>query len=137
MIVFELIFKHQTIVSVPGTSSKMASTVCQKLSKFFGKKQKISCGSDHTILFKFNQHHHISCRAGEHKVSPCTTIISKCDNLLHLHCSFISFCSKLAIKTLPCYRCYLYYMLVKFEENRSKASVHFPFYENSMHTNRL
>ena len=31
----------------------------------------------------------ISCRAGDHKVSPCTTIISKCGNLLFLHCSFI------------------------------------------------
>ena len=30
MIVFELIFKHQTVVSVTGTSSKMASTLCQK-----------------------------------------------------------------------------------------------------------
>ena len=31
----------------------------------------------------------IGCGAGDHKVSPCTTIISKCGNLLFLHCSFI------------------------------------------------
>ena len=31
----------------------------------------------------------IGCAAGDHKVSTCTTIISKCDNLLFLHCSFI------------------------------------------------
>ena len=31
----------------------------------------------------------IGCGAGDHKVPPCTTIISKCDNLLFLHCSFI------------------------------------------------
>ena len=31
----------------------------------------------------------IGCGAGNHKVSPCTTIISKCGNLLFLHCSFI------------------------------------------------
>ena len=31
----------------------------------------------------------IGCGAGGHKVSPCTTIISKCGNLLFLHCSFI------------------------------------------------
>ena len=31
----------------------------------------------------------IGCGAGDHKVSPCMTIISKCGNLLFLHCSFI------------------------------------------------
>ena len=31
----------------------------------------------------------IGCGAGDHKVSPCATIISKCGNLLFLHCSFI------------------------------------------------
>ena len=31
----------------------------------------------------------IGCGAGDHKVSPCTTIISKCRNLLFLRCSFI------------------------------------------------
>ena len=31
----------------------------------------------------------IGCGAGNHKVSTCTTIISKCGNLLFLHCSFI------------------------------------------------
>ena len=31
----------------------------------------------------------IDCGAGDHKVSPCTTIISICGNLLFLHCSFI------------------------------------------------
>ena len=31
----------------------------------------------------------IGCGAGDHKVSPCTTIISKCGNLLFLLCSFI------------------------------------------------
>ena len=31
----------------------------------------------------------IGCGAGDHKVSPCSTIISKCGNLLFLHCSFI------------------------------------------------
>ena len=31
----------------------------------------------------------IDCGAGDHKVSPCTTITSKCGNLLFLHCSFI------------------------------------------------
>ena len=31
----------------------------------------------------------IGCGAGEKKVSPCTTIISKCGNLLFLHCFFI------------------------------------------------
>ena len=40
-----------------------------------------------------NHHHHhsssIGCGAGDHKVSPCMTIISKCGNLLFLHCSFI------------------------------------------------
>ena len=30
----------------------------------------------------------IGCGAGNHKVSPCMTIISKCGNLLFLHCSF-------------------------------------------------
>ena len=32
----------------------------------------------------------IGCGAGDHKVSPCMTIISKCGNLLLLHCSFIT-----------------------------------------------
>ena len=32
----------------------------------------------------------IGCWAGDHKVSPCTTIISKCGNQLFLHCSFIA-----------------------------------------------
>ena len=32
---------------------------------------------------------YIGCGAGDHKVSPCMTIISKCGNLLFLHCSFI------------------------------------------------
>ena len=31
----------------------------------------------------------IGCGAGDHKVSPCMTIISKCGNLLFLHCPFI------------------------------------------------
>ena len=31
----------------------------------------------------------IGCWAGDHKVSPCRMIISKCGNLLFLHCSFI------------------------------------------------
>ena len=31
----------------------------------------------------------IGCGAGDHKVSPCMTIISKCGSLLFLHCSFI------------------------------------------------
>ena len=31
----------------------------------------------------------ISCGADDHKIFPCTTIISKCGNLLFLHCSFI------------------------------------------------
>ena len=31
----------------------------------------------------------IGCGAEDHKVSPCATIISKCGNLLFLHCSFI------------------------------------------------
>ena len=31
----------------------------------------------------------IGCGAGDHKVLPCTAIISKCGNLLFLHCSFI------------------------------------------------
>ena len=31
----------------------------------------------------------IGCGTGDYKVSPCTTIIIKCGNLLFLHCSFI------------------------------------------------
>ena len=38
MIVFESTFKHQTIVSVTETSSKMTSTLCQKLITIFGQK---------------------------------------------------------------------------------------------------
>ena len=56
MIVFELISWHQTIVSVTETSSKMASTLCQKLLTIFVEKHKIMNGSDHTILFKFYLH---------------------------------------------------------------------------------
>ena len=45
MIVFELIVKHQTIVSVTETSVKMASTLCQKLLIIFCQKaQKIVHG---------------------------------------------------------------------------------------------
>ena len=47
------------------------------------------------VIFKKRTIYHISssssigCGAGDHKVSPCTTIISKYGNLLFLHCSFI------------------------------------------------
>ena len=38
MIVFELIFQHQTIVSVTETSSKMASTLSKVVNHFFCHK---------------------------------------------------------------------------------------------------
>ena len=57
MIVFNLKFQHQTIVYVKGTSSKMASTLCQKwFTTFLSKSSKILYSSDHTMLFKFHQH---------------------------------------------------------------------------------
>ena len=37
-------------------SSKMASTLCQKLLTIFVKKHKILYGLNHTILFKFYQY---------------------------------------------------------------------------------
>ncbi len=48
-------FEHQNIVSVIETSSKMASTLCQKRLPFFVKEQKKLYSLDHTILFKFHQ----------------------------------------------------------------------------------
>ena len=43
------------------------------------------------MLIKLNSYSSssIGCGAGDHKVFPCMTIISKCGNLLFLHCSFI------------------------------------------------
>ena len=38
MIVFRLIIKHQSIVSAPETSPKMASTLCQKWLTIFCQK---------------------------------------------------------------------------------------------------
>ena len=40
-------------------------------------------------LIKSSSSSSIGCGAGDHKVSPCTTISSKCGNLLFLHCSII------------------------------------------------
>ena len=43
MIVFKLICKHQTIVSVAETSSKMTSTLCQELLTIFLSKSTKFC----------------------------------------------------------------------------------------------
>ena len=37
------------------------------------------------LMFSSSSSSSIGCGAGGHKVSPCTTIISKCGNLLFLH----------------------------------------------------
>ena len=51
----------------------------------------LTCNNDHKSLYMpiLSSSSSIGCGAGDHKVSPCTTIISKCGNLLFLHCSFI------------------------------------------------
>ena len=49
------------------------------------KKRQIRCSSHYVSSSSSSS---IGCGA-DHKVSPCTTIISKCGNLLFLHCSFI------------------------------------------------
>ena len=41
MVVFKLIVKRQTIVLVTGTSSKMASTLCQKWLTIFCQQAQI------------------------------------------------------------------------------------------------
>ena len=56
MVVFELIFQHQTIVSVKETSPKNQNGV-NTLSKMVKhKKLKIVYISNHTILFKYHLH---------------------------------------------------------------------------------
>ena len=59
----------------------MITHACHEYSKKRGKNinSKLYYSSSSSIGFG----------AGDHKVSPCTTIISKCGNLLFLHCSFI------------------------------------------------
>ena len=56
MIAFKLLFEHETIVYVIGTSFKMASTLSQKWSTIFGQKAENLYISYHAISFKFHQH---------------------------------------------------------------------------------
>ena len=67
-----------------------------KQNKTRNAKIETKSGSQHLVVVVFflwfcraKSSSSICCGAGDHKVSPCTTIISKCGNLLFLHCSFI------------------------------------------------
>ena len=56
MIVFELIVKHQTIVSVTEMFSKWHQRFVKSGEPFIVEKLKILYTLDHTILFRFHQH---------------------------------------------------------------------------------
>ena len=126
MIMFRLIVRNQTIVSVTETFSKMASTICQKwLTSFCQKDQNFvyfgsytfvqispACGPNtYQIMYVSNSNGNIKYPIGKSifavnlplKLFPATIAYAEIESLKSLH-KFLKKC--------------LYHMLVKFEQNR-------------------
>ena len=93
---------YAKLFSVRGGGGKTSELLCNESWRINTCNMKNSTSQDiHTAAFMcwiapqthcrviIIDHHHPSCGAGDHKISPYTTIISKCGNLLFLHCSFI------------------------------------------------
>ena len=129
MIVFELIFYHQIIVSVTETSSKIASTLCQKfLTIFFVKKHVVvwfgpydfvqispACGPN-TYQIMYGETLDFQC---QHQQCPIWKSIFAVNLPLKLFRATVDNADIGNLKSLHTFlkNC-LYHMLVKFEQNR-------------------
>ena len=144
----ELIFYHQKIVSVTETSSKMASTLCQKMLTIFCQKAqnfvwfgpydyvKISpaCGPN-TYQIMYEETLHLQCQHSQNGSIKCP--IGKPIFAVNLPLKlFRDTVANVDIGSLNCLHTFLkkclYHMLVKFDQNRMfQTTRHFDLYNKN------